>query len=59
MCLRGADSGNQHLCEGFALQIVEGQGGAESVARGGSGRSPEVLPGLAGGQVRPVVQIIS
>lgn len=58
MCLRRADSWNQHLSEGFALQIVEGQGGAKGVARGGSGRSPEVLSGLAGGQVRPE-QIIS
>ena len=45
MPLRGSDGGYQHLGEHFALQVVQGEGGAQGVAGGGSCWRPESVLG--------------
>ena len=43
MPVRGSDGGYEDLGEDLALQVVEGEGGAEGVAGGWGGRGPEVV----------------
>ena len=39
-----ADAGHQDLGEGLALEVVQGEGGPQGVARRGRGRGPEAGP---------------